>query len=69
MTAFAVMVSHKNLYGGFNTRRYTLVHGFCFFKLVGKKLSCFLWRERVNCHKSQDKIISQVNIGFLMYNA
>ncbi len=30
---------------GFNTRRYTLVHGFCFFKLflmVGKELSCFL---------------------------
>ncbi len=21
------------LYGGFNTRRYTIVHGFCFFKL------------------------------------
>ncbi len=24
-------ISHKNLYGGFNTRRYTSVHGFCFF--------------------------------------
>ncbi len=26
-------LAHKNLYGGFNTRRHTLVHGFCFFKL------------------------------------
>ncbi len=24
-------ISHKNLSGGFNTRRYTSVHGFCFF--------------------------------------
>ncbi len=24
-------ITHKNLYGGFNTRRYTSVHGFCFF--------------------------------------
>ncbi len=24
-------ISHKNLYGGFNTRHYTSVHGFCFF--------------------------------------
>ncbi len=24
---------HEILYGGFNTRRCTLVHGFCFFKL------------------------------------
>ncbi len=39
MTANAVMTFvnspkvYGNLYGGFNTRRYTLVHGFCFFKL------------------------------------
>ncbi len=35
--------AHKNLYGGFNTRRYTIVHGFCFFKLflMGcKELKC-----------------------------
>ncbi len=34
-------VAYGNLYGVFNTRRYTLVHGFCFFKLflmVGKEL-------------------------------
>ncbi len=45
MTAFAVMVSHKNLYGGFNTRHYTLVHGFCFLKLflmVAKELKAVL---------------------------
>ncbi len=24
-------ISHKNLYGGFNTRHYTLLHGFWFF--------------------------------------
>ncbi len=24
-------ISSKNLYGEFNTRRYTSVHGFCFF--------------------------------------
>ncbi len=29
----ASMSFHKNLYGGFNVRRYTIVHGFCFFKL------------------------------------
>ncbi len=23
--------NHKDLYGGFNTRRYTSVHGFCLF--------------------------------------
>ncbi len=46
MTAFAVMVSHKPIriyMGGFSTRRYILVHGFCFFKLflmVGKELKC-----------------------------
>ncbi len=38
-----------NLYGGFNTRRYTctLVQGFCF-------LSCFLWalRDKGNCNSS-----------------
>ncbi len=27
------MSPETTLYGGFNTRRYTLVHGFCFFKL------------------------------------
>ncbi len=32
-------ISHKNLYRGFNTRRCTSVHGFCFF-------SCFLWLVR-----------------------
>ncbi len=26
-----ISISHKHLYGGFNTRRYTSVHGFCFF--------------------------------------
>ncbi len=32
MTANAIIWAfHKNLYGCFNTRRYTLVHGFCFF--------------------------------------
>ncbi len=50
MTAYAVMTfvnspyAYGNLYGGFNTRRYTLVHGFCFFKLflmVGKELMSF----------------------------
>ncbi len=25
-----ISISHKNLYGGFNTRHYTSVHGFCF---------------------------------------
>ena len=36
MTAKAVMSSHKNLYGEFNTRRYTLIQGFA-------SLNCFLW--------------------------
>ncbi len=46
MTANAVMTfvnspqAYGNLYGVFNTRRYTLVHGFCFklFLMVGKEL-------------------------------
>ncbi len=25
--------ANGNVYGGFNTRRYTVVHGFCFFSL------------------------------------
>ena len=29
-------LAYGNLYGGFNTRRYTSVHGFCFFKLALK---------------------------------
>ncbi len=35
------MTAHKNLYGGVNTRCYTLVHGFCFklFLMVGKELN------------------------------
>ncbi len=45
MTHPCVMVSpqgNRNLYGGFNTRRYTSVHGFCFFYqflMVGKGLN------------------------------
>ncbi len=37
------MNTHKAygiLYGGFNTRRYTLVHGFCLFKLL--PIGCML---------------------------
>ncbi len=54
MTANAVMTfvnspeAYGNLYGIFNTRRYTLVHGFCFFKLflmVGKELKVNLVRQ------------------------
>ncbi len=50
MTANAVMTfvnspyAYGNLYGVFNTRRYTLVHGFYFFKLflmVGKESMLF----------------------------
>ncbi len=32
-SAVSVSISLWDLYGGFNTRHYTLVHGFCFLKL------------------------------------
>ncbi len=37
-------IKQQELYGGFNTRRYALLHGFFFwqFLMVGKGLSCFL---------------------------
>ena len=37
--------TYGNLYGGFNTRRYTLVHGFFFVKLlfIGPKELNNLW--------------------------
>ncbi len=43
MIPYGVMVSHKlygYLYGVFNTGRYTIVHGFCLFKLLlmGRKV-------------------------------
>ncbi len=43
MMPYGVLVSHKlygYLYGVFNTRRYTIVHGFCLFKLflIGGKV-------------------------------
>ncbi len=41
MTFVKSPLAYGNLYGGYNTRRCTLVHGFCLFKLfllVGKEL-------------------------------
>ena len=44
-------LAYGNLYGGFNTRRYTSVHGFCFFKLLfigPKELRLYIIRTCYN---------------------
>ncbi len=40
--AHGLPIARKILYGGFNTRKYTFIHGFCFFSLFlmgGKELN------------------------------
>ncbi len=51
MSHHGISIAKRNLHGGFNTRRYTSVHGFYFFQLflmVGKGLILLLiWAETV----------------------